>query len=392
MHNLIKVALVFICISGYAQEVYTVRGKVLNASDRKPLPSASVFLANTTYGVLSNPDGTFAIPGIKKGGYRLVVSYVGYQTEMVNIESSDAKAYTVVLKPSATVLQELVVTDKREVRRRSLADFTTFKELFIGQSKNAHKCRILNERALYFNNKAGVLNAAADSLLVIENLGLGYKITCLLEYFTFNRPMTRLKYRTQMVYERLPARDEQEERQLAANRLEAYYGSELHFMRALYNRRLTEEGFFLTINYERTGPGEENDFTHSDTLLRVKSKLFPDKIRIPTLLNYNRFLDPVKSTPTRPVILFSGELLVTYIDESEPVEYLRAREPKLVGMIRPQESGLHLLKGEVAVEPNGMVLSEENLAYEGYWSWEVVAESLPVDYDPAEDLQLLKEK
>ncbi|MEJ1240291.1 carboxypeptidase-like regulatory domain-containing protein [Chryseolinea sp. T2] len=390
IHSIIKVALALVCLSASAQDLYTIRGKVLGGPDNKPLPSASVFLANTSYGVISNPEGAFAIPNVAKGRYRLVVSYVGYQTWIINIEASDERPYVIILKPAATLLQELVVTDKREVHRRSLADFTTFKELFIGLSKNANKCKIVNDRALFFNNKGGILSASADSLLVIENLGLGYRITCLLENFTYNRALNRLKYRAQMVYEQLTPSDAQEERRFAANRLEAYYGSELHFMRALYNQRLKEEGFFVTLSYERSSSGDDANFTYSDTVLRVKSRLFPDKIRVPTLINYNRFLDSVSSTPSHPVILFSGQLRITYVDESEPLDYLRRRDPKSVGLTVPQQSGLRLIEGEVAVEPNGMVLQEGNLSSQGYWSWELVAESLPVDYDPEHDIKTLK--
>jgi len=111
---------------------------------------------------------------------------------------------------------------------------------------------------------------------------------------------------------------------------------------------------------------------------------------MPTLSNYNRILDSIAFASTSQIIVsFEGQLEVVFIHEEESYEYLSKRNLK-VGYKQPQKSRLYLLNRGVAVEPNGSVLSEENLPTLGYWSWELVAESLPIDYDPEEDKKVLK--
>jgi hypothetical protein len=50
-----------------------------------------------------------------------------------------------------------------------------------------------------------------------------------------------------------------------------------------------------------------------------------------------------------------------------------------------------LLKQHLPIESNGMLLQEQYLQAQGYWGWELVAESLPVDYNPDVDLKTLQE-
>ncbi|MEJ0029925.1 MAG: hypothetical protein WDO15_05965 [Bacteroidota bacterium] len=60
--------------------------------------------------------------------------------------------------------------------------------------------------------------------------------------------------------------------------MKAYYGSKMHFFRSLFNRRLTNEGFYVSFN----------DTLASDTTLYVKSEPHNyNEIEIRTITDYN---------------------------------------------------------------------------------------------------------
>ncbi|HEY4195563.1 MAG TPA: carboxypeptidase-like regulatory domain-containing protein, partial [Mucilaginibacter sp.] len=61
-----------------AQNVIT--GKVTNVIGKNSVSEASVFLNNTTIGSKTLTDGSFVLRNVRDGGYKLIVSCVGYET------------------------------------------------------------------------------------------------------------------------------------------------------------------------------------------------------------------------------------------------------------------------------------------------------------------------
>jgi len=64
---------------------FIVSGQVFDAETNTPLPGANVFLANTTKGVSSDADGTFAIRNLPALHFKLVVSFIGYETQVFDV-------------------------------------------------------------------------------------------------------------------------------------------------------------------------------------------------------------------------------------------------------------------------------------------------------------------
>ena len=52
-------------------------GQVRDALSQRPLPYASVFLANTTYGTTTDSTGHFVLTGMPGGQYEFMASYLG---------------------------------------------------------------------------------------------------------------------------------------------------------------------------------------------------------------------------------------------------------------------------------------------------------------------------
>jgi hypothetical protein len=310
---------------------------------------------------------------------------------IIEVQVEDNAFLEIMLRPAYSILDEVIIEGNKNSRQWH-SNLMTFRKYFIGMSDNAERCRIKNEKALSFKERSGLLTAKSDSALIIENLGLGYNLTFLLQSFMFNSIGDKVMYRGQVVFSPIKPKDDNQGRQWASNRLKAYEGSQMHFMRALYRRRLMEEGFFFNVFENKYIDTVLTNSAVADSDLRVKSKLFKEKIKMRSSINYYRVLDSAKSTFNRPVLGFSGQLEVTYIHEAESYKYLRAHYPQKVGFTRPQKSRLVLLKQDLPIESNGMILHEEHLSSQGYWSWELVSESLPVDYDPESDRKILNDK
>jgi TonB-dependent starch-binding outer membrane protein SusC len=85
--------------------------------DGTGLPGASVTVAGTTIGTVTNPFGGFEL-SIPADAGQLVISFVGMETVRVEITASNE--YNIVLVPSAVDLDEIVVVGYGVVRRSDL--------------------------------------------------------------------------------------------------------------------------------------------------------------------------------------------------------------------------------------------------------------------------------
>ncbi len=102
---LLTIFTVFFVIITTAQ-TRQISGRILDAQTRKPLP-----FANITYdkdkGTISDFDGKFELR-IPAGYSKLTVSYIGYLTKSITLETS-TRFYKIYLTPSAEQLREVVI-------------------------------------------------------------------------------------------------------------------------------------------------------------------------------------------------------------------------------------------------------------------------------------------
>jgi hemoglobin/transferrin/lactoferrin receptor protein len=102
-----------ICSISTAQTA-RISGKVTDAHNRE-LSSVNVSIKGTSRGATSAADGSFQITNITPGRYTLVVTHIGYQAQSVDIsvEANEVKKVSVVLRASALMLQEVIVTSTK---------------------------------------------------------------------------------------------------------------------------------------------------------------------------------------------------------------------------------------------------------------------------------------
>jgi len=99
-----------------------VRGLVLDAKTREPLPAASVRVLGSSRGTVANADGRFVL-ALDADRASLAVSALGYAPDTVAVAGPRADL-TVALEPAEIVMPEVVVTSEDpayEIVRRAIA-------------------------------------------------------------------------------------------------------------------------------------------------------------------------------------------------------------------------------------------------------------------------------
>ena len=106
---LILIAVIY-SASLFAQPRTLLSGKVVS-TDKSVIDFATVYLKGTQYGCTTNEQGIYHLHA-PAGKYTLIISAVGFETyeKTIDIVPNERNKQTVVLKPSITELDEVVVT------------------------------------------------------------------------------------------------------------------------------------------------------------------------------------------------------------------------------------------------------------------------------------------
>lgn len=114
-------------------------GKVLDENSQ-PLPGASLYWLNTNVSASTDADGTFEIP-YKTEYKKLLVSYIGYTTDTLTVESPDFINHS--LKPSQGSKLDNVMIDKtRKSLKRTSASAANVVNMSSGELLKAACCNI----------------------------------------------------------------------------------------------------------------------------------------------------------------------------------------------------------------------------------------------------------
>ena len=136
-----------------------IRGKI-TTEDGEPLAGANIVVANTSLGAASDDKGAYKISGLKKGEYRLRVSFFGYETneKKVNLNNRDLVVdfkmvettidlNTIVItgtKTEKSLKNSPVVTQiipSRELENKDITDITNVLEYSVPGIEFEHHAR-----------------------------------------------------------------------------------------------------------------------------------------------------------------------------------------------------------------------------------------------------------
>jgi hypothetical protein len=316
-----------------------ISGSVINESSKEPLANVNVFLSNTALGDVTDSKGIFMIERVPLGAYELVVSMIGYELQTIRIYLNQPRDKEYHFKLKVKYLQGEEISVNATFPKEWKNHLKKFEKHFLGTSKNASKCKIINSEYLNFeyDEGSGLLTASASEPLKIENRALGYLVIYYLLDFAANDD-GEMRYLGRIKFEALPPNDEKERQKWEKNRFETYGGSYRHFISALANGKLFEEGFkiFGILKTTINGKTYYLDKVSSDTLLA------------PSKQEFERILS------------FPNSLTVVYNDQTSTLEM---REPY------------------VTINTLGQIYNPYALTTYGLWTKKRIADKLPLDYE-----------
>ena len=326
----------------------TVRGTITSAETGRPLAGAHVFVSQSMTGTTTDSTGGFRLRGVPVGAKRIVASMIGYEPERVTLflRPDSTAELDVRLSPTVIEGQEVVVEAERD--EAWYDDLRTFERLFIGTSKLADRCRLTNPKVLRFDSGWWKgLDAEAVAPLRIENYALGYRIRYTLK--AFDKSGTVVKWDGDPHFEEMTPSDSVEAARWRHNRRRAYEGSFRHFLRALLDDRLEEEGFSM------------------ERLPRVHA--FRDVSRADRFPASRDHVVEGRTDSTH-LLHFRGRLEVTYRNEPETRGFLKWSRDRSRVARSVQTSWVELNDPPVHVDRYGEIVEPYGATVFGYWAYE----------------------
>jgi hypothetical protein len=343
----------------FSQQLF--KGTIVDAAQDEPIPYATVFLTNTTFGVSADEDGRFAL-NAPKGNYEVIVRMLGYEPLTFSLNTSEIKSqgYRIMLQPVEDELDEIEVKDARDPAW--YRNLEIFKAHFLGTSANAKHAGIQNETDLRLDDQSerGVLRAKAADVLEIENPNLGYRVQYLLTDFRYDRSKGYTFYGGNPLFFPDTTLGSAKRKKVEKAREEAYRGSLQHFIQALYRGKVREEGFEIRRLDRLPKEGGFLDQLHSEILSEE------------TLL--------ARGPDGTVRISYDFHLHVLYKFEKESIEYAGTVNGNRANN---QTSIMKLEVDSLELYENGGYSDAFGIMVEGYMGWERVADLLPLDYRSA---------
>ncbi|MCZ4245705.1 carboxypeptidase-like regulatory domain-containing protein [Pedobacter punctiformis] len=404
MKRILSIFLFFHISTGVlAQQSFILSGTIKDKQGHV-LPGAGVYVSGYKIATSTNDAGIFSL-SLKPGNYDILVQMIGYKAINKNIVITD-KNLNIQLNLEENSVQLNEVTITADPNRQGY--IRLFTDYFIGTTPNAAQCKILNPEILYvdYDKEEQTLKVKTTDFLIIENKALGYRIKYLVNNFEYNYKTRIIYYEGYPYYEDLKG-SAGKIKKWAEKRLTAYQGSAQHFFTSLYHGKATEEGFLMHKLRKVPNPARPSDSLISVNLKKYSIATLKDGARINLdndSLNYwakKKRLPKSISVLSREIVApdtlvhkqnevlkylnFSDVLYVIYTKEREDQAYANLLN---VSISRPldipdyQISLINAVEMPVYFYQNGGVYNPKSMIFEGYWAWEKIADSVPMDYLP----------
>ncbi|MBZ9728792.1 carboxypeptidase-like regulatory domain-containing protein [Salegentibacter sp. JZCK2] len=267
--------LILICfLSQQIKAQKNVEGYILNIDDSTAIAAASVYFDGTSIGVSTNSKGFFSIKVPEHINSPLIISSLGFQVKAIADLSEITKENPIFLIEKPEALDAVLLEADPWTRKKKLAEF---RREFFGPTPVASSLRIENEDILKlrYSPSQKTLIANASEPLKVVNRYLGYTITYNLSSFkvTYQKSDSGLIIPYMIYYEGFGFFKETKtktKKRYIRRRKKSFEGSLLHFMRALSNQTLAEEGFRIFKKSSEVRPYEYFELTQKDNLVLVK--------------------------------------------------------------------------------------------------------------------------
>lgn len=228
--------LLLIILPFYLAIAQVITGKVLNDIE-KPISNVNVYLDGTKTGTVSATDGSFTLNLPSANHNSLVFQKDEYETFTINTSEVLGKTLKVILV-KAKEIEEVRIVPFTEAAYKNYINF--FLDSFIGYDRE--NVRIKNQRSLKFSydKENKVLKVKAPKTLIIENKKLGYTIDYNLVEFSANFDDNTTRFIGTSFFKETKSNDK-----IKLNRMNAYDGSQVHFLRSVYDNKVADNGYIV---------------------------------------------------------------------------------------------------------------------------------------------------
>ena len=173
--SVLLLTVTFIC------DAANLRGVVFDASTKEPLIGVTVYVKGTTNGDATDLDGRFEISNLKDGPYTIIVSYISYTTQEIQVQLSDnTPELQIGLESDNQQLDEVVVTARRNMESERVLQAERKQSTIAIENLGAKEMTIKG----ISNVQEGVkkitgISIAPAGQLIVRGLGDRYSITTL---------------------------------------------------------------------------------------------------------------------------------------------------------------------------------------------------------------------
>jgi hypothetical protein len=332
-----------------------ISGKIFDSETNNPVPFAIVFLKNTAIGTSANSEGYFHLKDIPTGEYEIIFSQAGYllKDEKVSLSIGEFKEFAIFLTPKVVTVNEVEVFGHTSKEwKKNLGIFT---EQFLGSTRNSRDCSILNPEVIDFINdpKTDILEAKTDSIIIIENRALGYKIHLRLAKFTYDINKQRVYYYIYPRFEELLSNNPNEMNEWNKSRKACYYFSLTGFLKSILGKNKENESCLIY-----GGKSIEN----------LK----------------NRFCDEIPKESIN-ILPISGK---NFFEISFGTSFIKITFlPKVINnrYYGRLFSLLELPDNKITVSGNGEPVDPDKILIHGFWGTLRLADTLPIEYENEEN-------
>jgi len=407
----------FLCTISFffvvAHSQFSLSGKVVGSDNNLPIASANVYFNNSSKGTITNENGYFKIANFAPGRYELVVSCIGFLPKIINISTSNLTNDLVVqLSPKIEELAEVIVApfDKDGWAKWG----KLFLEFFIGTSEYANDCKLINTDAIKFryDKKKNKLEAFSLDRLVIENNSLGYFLKYDLVRFEYDFSSYIFIYQGYPFFEEMESTKKGLNKKWLTNRVNAYNGSLMHFMRSLFKNSLVENNFEVkktinTYNLEkrRVAPiykaqlsksSLSGDLSNVLATISKRTKEYDSLSYFKSVMKGPDFISSIDDNimPRDSIVYlidsvtlglqFSENLHISYFKKGMTIANQSSLNNSDFMKNKPIVSELtNVDNTEISIIYNGSYFPVNKLIVNGYWSWAgKIGDMLPQDYWP----------
>ena len=94
-----------------------ISGKILNKSNRQPMPDVFVKIEGTTIGTATDSDGTFTLASVPGGNHIIKTSLLGYESSVYDLNlTANTNDICIEMNEMAYGIDQVVVTASRTER------------------------------------------------------------------------------------------------------------------------------------------------------------------------------------------------------------------------------------------------------------------------------------